>query len=49
MQFLINILINFLLKTSKQEYLKRFDAASDGPLHQQPWVKKDIENFDKQI
>ena len=29
--------------------MKRFDAASDGPLHQQPWVKKEIENFDKQI
>ena len=43
------VLIDFLIKDSRHEYLKRFDAITDGPLHQQQWAIKEIQDFDKNI
>jgi hypothetical protein len=46
LKYLVNInhinKINILFKKKQQriDYLKKFDAASYGPLHEQAWVKK---------
>jgi hypothetical protein len=37
------------LKQARLEYLKKFDSAKEGPLHEQAWVKKELDKFDKEI
>eukprot|EP01084_Bolivina_argentea_P209767 357237_1 len=32
---------------SKQQYMREFDAAKNGPLHEQPFVIKELESYDK--
>eukprot|EP01083_Nonionella_stella_P142887 442914_1 len=32
---------------SKEQYMQEFDAAKNGPLHEQSWVQKEIETYDK--
>lgn len=32
-----------------QNYLKRFCVTSDGPLHEQPWAKSNMQNFHQSL
>ncbi len=32
---------------SKQQYMREFDAAKNGPLHEQPFVIHELEAYDK--
>eukprot|EP01084_Bolivina_argentea_P220321 373413_1 len=38
---------NHYKNVSKQQYMKDFDAAKHGPLHEQEWVIAELEAYDK--
>ena len=36
-------------QSAQQRYLRNFDVTIDGPLHEQPWVKSNMEKFHQSI